>query len=368
MLLLTGATGLVGSQLLPHLLAARPERQVILLSRQPGSVTASKFDPRIRIVQGDITQPQLGLDKEVFVSLQSGLTEIVHCAAETEFGLSLGLARATNTEGTRNVLALARRCGKLEKFAHLSTLFIVGCSTGKLAEEPLRHNNGFCNTYQLSKYEAEDLIFEAMRDIPALIFRLSSLVGDSKTGQVQQFNYVHRFLRVFPRNILPMIPGDPIAPVDLIPTDWGIPALAYLFDRAFVPGRIYHICAGREGSLSVGEMLDLTLGIFELHPRARRWLPIHVPQLVSLAKYQEYVERSMHGDDALLDELLRVFGYFIPHLGMYQEFDNHYVQEALAGSGLCLPSIRDYFGKVVNYCLETNWGFSLSRDHPSDSR
>jgi hypothetical protein len=115
----------------------------------------------------------------------------------------------------------------------------------------------------------------------------------------------------------------------------------------------------------VQEMFDLTLDTFEAHPRARRWLPIHAPRLVSLPQYEEYAERSRGGGDVLLDELLRVLGYFIPHLGMFQAFDNRHVQEALAGSGLRLPPIRDYYGKVIDYCLETNWGFKLHRDRPA---
>lgn len=363
MLLLTGATGLVGSELLQHLLEARSDRQIIVLTRQRSKASTLNPGGGIKIVQGDITHPRLGLDDEDYAGLQNDLNEIIHCAAETRFGLSLEQARITNTEGTRNLLKLASGCKKLEKFAHVSTLFVVGRTTGWLAETPLRHNNGFCNTYQQSKYEAEDLIFEAMQDIPAAIFRFSSLIGDSQTGRVRQFNYVHRLLRVFPRNVLPMIPGDPAAPIDLVPTDWAIPSLAYLFDRAFAPRQIYHICAGTDASLSVREMVDLTQEIFEAHPRASRWLPIHVPRLVSLAQYEEYVERSRGGDDLLLDELLRVLDFFIPHLGMFQAFDNSHVQAALAGSGLHLPPIRDYYGKIVDYCLETNWGFKLRREH-----
>ncbi|MGA7730509.1 MAG: SDR family oxidoreductase [Chloroflexia bacterium] len=361
MLLLTGATGLVGSELLPHLLEANPDRQIIVLTRPGSDAAALDLSRRIKILHGDITQPRLALDDEHYVNLQNGLNEIIHCAAETRFGLPLEQIRATNTEGTRNLLKLAGGCRKLEKFAHVSTVFIVGRSMGHLTEMPLRHSNGFCNTYQQSKYEAEDLIFEAMQDIPIAIFRFSSLIGNSETGRVRQFNYVHRFLRVFPRNVLPMAPGDPAAPIDLIPTDWAIPALAYLFDRSFVPGRIYHICAGPDASLTVREMLDLTLEAFETNPRAGKWLPIHVPRLVSLAKYEEYVGRSVGNGDVLLDELLKVLGFFVPHLGMFQAFDNRHVQEALAGSGLLLPPIRDYYGKVIDYCLETNWGFKL---HP----
>src|SRR5207244_3741529 len=92
---------------------------------------------------------------------------------------------------------------------------------------------------------------------------------------------------------------------------------------------------------------------FDSHSIARRWLPIRVPELVPLSRYEQFVEQSRLGGDRLLIELLRVLGYFLPHLGIFQAFDNQRTMNALE---LPLPSIRTYFEKVVRYCLDTNWG------------
>jgi len=181
-LLLTGATGLIGSRLLGRLLASRPDRRIFALTRQRSKDASLGPDSRLTVLEGDLSRPGLGLDKAVLSKAQSSLTEIVHCAAETRFGLPLEEARAINTYGTRQLLDLARRCERLEKFAHLSTVYVAGRSTGVTSEVPLQHANGFCNSYQQSKYEAELLVVKAMSQIPAAIFRLSSVLGDSKTG------------------------------------------------------------------------------------------------------------------------------------------------------------------------------------------
>ena len=55
-------------------------------------------------------------------------------------------------------------------------------------------------------------------------------------------------------------------------------------------------------------------------------------------------------------ELLRILGYFLPHLGIYQAFENRMALESLAGSGLALPPIRDYYERIVDYGLDTAWG------------
>jgi nucleoside-diphosphate-sugar epimerase len=355
-LLITGATGLVGGELLKVLRVAKPNRRIAALTRRSGKIADLNLTAGVVALQGDVTHPSLGLDHATYAQLTGSITEIIHCAADTRFGLSLENARTVNTRGTENLLNLASKCRNLQKFAHISTLYVVGRSTGYFPEGFILHHNGFFNTYQQSKYEAEQLVSQAMNDFPVVIFRLSSIIGNSRTGAVRQFNYIHRLIRLFPQNVLPVAPGLPDAPIDFVASDWTIPALAYLFDSAFVPGRFYNICAGWARSLSLQEMIDLTLSIFENHPIGRKWLPIRVPRLVSLPVYEEFVEQRRRDGEKLLNELLRILGYFVPHLALVQVFDNGNVTDALMGSGLEFPPAREYYGKVVHYCLETNWG------------
>jgi nucleoside-diphosphate-sugar epimerase len=355
-LLLTGVTGLVGGELLKLLRVANPSRSIAALTRHSGTIADLNLTGGVTALQGDLTYPSLGLDDRTYTQLTGNITEIVHCAADTRFGLSLESARSVNTKGTENVLNLASRCHNLQKFAHISTLYVVGRSTGYFPERFIPHDNGFFNAYQQSKYEAEELVCRTMNDLPAAVYRLSSIIGNSRTGAVQQFNHVHRLIRLFGQNVLSVAPGLPDAPIDFAASDWAVPALAYLFDSAFVPGRFYNICAGPTRSLSLQEMIDLTLSIFENHPIGRKWLPIRVPRLVSLSVYEEFVEQRRREGDKLLNDLFRILEYFLPHLGLVQVFDNRSVTDALMRSGLKFPPAHEYYGKIVQYCLETNWG------------
>jgi nucleoside-diphosphate-sugar epimerase len=362
LLLLTGATGLVGGALLKLLPDNKP-RRFMLLTREPEKLAALYGDSTFRILKGDLTRPHLGLDPHTYAGLTRSITEIIHCAADTRFGISLDAARRVNTAGTQEVLNLASECARLEKFAYISTVYVVGRSAGYFSEDSIRHQNGFCNAYQQSKYEAEQLVSQAMDDLPAVIFRLSSIVGDSVTGAVPQFNYVHRLIRLFPQNVLPIAPGEPEAPIDLIASDWAVAALAYLFESAFIPCRFYHICAGPERSLTLREMIDLTISVFESHPLGRKWLPIRVPELVCLSRYEKFVESRGRKGDRIFNELVRVLGYFLPHLAIFQAFDNTSTIRSLESSGLRMPSIHDCYERAVRFCLDTNWGRSLQRQY-----
>lgn len=358
-LLLTGATGFVGGELLRLFLEAKPHCGIAVLGRNPQKLAVLGSHVRVFTFCGDITQPNLGLDPRAFGELAQSVTAVIHCAADTRFTLGLPEARAVNTEGTRNLLRFAKACLRLEKFAHVSTVYVAGRAEGYFPEESIRHRSGYSNAYQQSKHEAEELVIEAMDSLPLSIFRLSSILGESRTGVVRQFNYVHQLIRLFPRNALPVIPGLPDARMDLIASDWALPALAFLFDCSFVPGSFYHVSAGPNHSLTTGEIMEAMLALFECHPRARRWLPIHLPKMVPLSRYDEFVQEGRASGDALLREITRALGYFLPHLAIRQAFDNQKTLNALKLSHLQLPPITSFFEKVVRYCLDTNWGSEL---------
>lgn len=353
-LFLTGVTGLVVSELL-QALKSIPNRRVIVLARSRDRVPLDD-DLHLTVVEGDITKPELGLGPAALLQIKNEVTEIIHGAAQTRFGLPIEEARATNTHGTSNLLRVAKKCKRLEKLAHLSTLYVAGRTTGCIYEAPLRNDYGFVNTYQQSKYEAEQLMFEAMHEMPIVVYRLSTIIGDSKTGRVRQYNYFHQLLRLFARNVLPIVPGDLSWQVDLIPTDWSISALAFLFDYRFVPGEVLHLCAGANKSPRMREVKDTAQELFEKHPLIQKWLPITEPRFVSLSEYEGYVQQSLQGDDNLLIKILGLLNKFLPQMGINQRFDDQLLRARLDGSRLDIPPFNSYFSKVINYCLETDWG------------
>ena len=353
--LLTGATGLVGRGLIRCL--SQPFRQLTLLTRYPEKLEDVTAKGPVRVLRGDITLPQLGFDGETYARLTRSTSEIIHCAADTRFGISPDCASRVNVAGTQQVISFAAQCTQLQKFAYVSTVYVVGRSSGYFREELVRQENGFSNAYQQSKYQAEELVARATAIIPATIFRLSSVIGECN-GTVRQFNHVHRLIRLLPQNLLPVVPGRADAPIDLIASDWAIPALAHLFESAFVPGRVYHLCAGGKHSLTLPDILELTISVFESHPAGRKFLPIETPEFVPLARYEDYLAERSRDGDRLFQELARVLGYFLPHLAIFQAFDNSQTMLDLAPSGLEFPSTRECLKRVVNYCLDTNWGKS----------
>ena len=133
--LLTGATGFVGMELLVRYLE-RTERPVLTIVRADGEdaareridgvlenlfgYQAGRYSDRVIPIAGDMTAPRLGLDRARWEWLAGEMTMIVHCAASVSFDQSLADARAINVDGTRRMLELAGRAqqlGALERYA-----------------------------------------------------------------------------------------------------------------------------------------------------------------------------------------------------------------------------------------------------------
>jgi nucleoside-diphosphate-sugar epimerase len=354
-ILLTGATGLLGGRLLQILRPPGSYRDVVVLVRK--AEQAECFEQRgIRSMTGDLSRPHLGLTEWEHQDLAQSLTEVIHSAADVRFDISLADARAVNVYGVRQLLNLARRCPKLRRFAHVSTIYVSGYRQGAFPEAPMPRGQRFVNSYQQSKFEAEELVLDAMRDIPAAIYRLSAVIADSPRGHVSQFNYFHHLLRCLPGSLLPMVPGDPQAPVDLITNDWAAAALAYLFEYRFAPGSIRHLCAGPQNSLQLQEAIDRICRVLDSHPSRQGQGPARVPRLVSLGEYDRYVSKCQEG---VLRSIVEALGYHVRLLAIRQSHLNPLATADLAGSGIIPAEPGECLENTMRFCLDTDWGRKL---------
>lgn len=158
--LLIGFTGFIGKVWLAKVLQELPNiGKVFLLIRRQRSVTAQRrfekiadespvFDNlqeihgenfskylfgKVEIVEGDVSQPGLGLAPDVRARLQTELDLVINSSGLTDFNPDLRQALAINIDGTIHLLDFIREC-KQASLLHLSTCYVVGFRDGRIQE------------------------------------------------------------------------------------------------------------------------------------------------------------------------------------------------------------------------------------------
>jgi thioester reductase-like protein len=341
-LLLTGATGFVGMELLARVLEQTRFDVVALVRAADDRAAQARIDElletlvapgvrphrgRVRALAADLESPGLGLSPLVSERLAGSITAAVHCAASISFTLPLDEARRINVEGTREVVALASRAharGNLERFVHVSTAYVAGDRTGVVSEHDGNVGQTFRNTYEQTKLEAEQVVADS--GLPAAIVRPSVIVGDSTTGWTQAFNVIYWPLQAFARGLFPIVPGDPAASLDIVPVDTVADALLELL-RGPVLGGAFHIVAGDEAP-SNAELATMAADAFDADP----------PAFVG------------PGEDENAEKLA---GALVPYFSVRCTFDARRARDLL---GATPPPLSQYFPSLLRYAREARWG------------
>lgn len=376
-LLVTGGTGTLGRELVRRFVQDPAFSKVVVLTRvgsTAGPATPQKEggggldrtgvggDERqgahLEMVQADLrSADHIGLSARSHEALSREVTDILHCAAATRFDLSIAEARAVNVAGTESLLRFAEECRSLKQVGCFSTVYVAGRRTGRFAEEDLENDGaGFVNTYEQSKNEMEQAVRSRMADLPVAVYRLSTLVGDSRTGAVTGFNAFHYALRLLYQGLAPMVPGEPRTKVDIVPIDYVADAAHWLFRNSFAPGRTYHLCSGPERSSTFEELMEATFESFERVRPEWRKRSIEKPVVVDLPTYELFVRSVEETGNDVLKRATRAIETFAYQLAYPKIFDAARTWSALEGSGLRPPFVLEYYPKVVRYCIETEWG------------
>src|SRR4029079_6475598 len=202
-ILVTGATGTLGRELTARFVRDSGSR-VVALTRGTSGPRDATLPAGTRTVVGDVRRgPTLGLSADDVTALHASVTDIVHCAADTTFNRPLDEARATNVDGTRAVLAFATSCRQLQRVACFSTVYVAGRTTGCFGERDVGGADGFVNSYEQSQGAMEAVVRQALDELPSAIYRLSTIIGDARTGEVRGFNAIHHALRLLYQGLAP---------------------------------------------------------------------------------------------------------------------------------------------------------------------
>ena len=360
---------MIGRELVP-LLLRRTDMEICLLLHQCGASSDQAMllrelfslpadaglTGRLHLLAGDMTKHNVGLSDEDYRTVTKDATHILHAAATTKFDLPLEEARRINLGGTKHLVQLAGRCDKLEQFGFLSTAYVSGKRCGIIREDERCHDQGFVNSYEQSKYEAESVVEAGRERLPTAIYRLSTIIGDSKTGRVSHFSAPHHALRMIYWGLAAMVPGTPDYAVDLIPADYAAQTLFRLFTSHFQPGRVFHITAGANRSYSLQTLIDESYRFLSDLDKDWENRGYPKPAIVSQETFDLFSRTVEQANNPILLSGLNALKHFVYQLNYPKQFDRTNLLRCIPDYERALPDIRDYYHKVVAYCLKTRWG------------
>lgn len=363
-ILITGATGFLGAELVRVLLDGQPEARLHLLVRESRGVKAAdrvssllrrmavpEADmARVEAIPADVSLDLCGLDPGHYRSLTQRVTRVIHGAASVRFDHDIDTARRINVEGTRNILKLAgeaRSSGTLRSFTYVGTAFVAGARTGLIREDELDAGQSFRNTYEQTKFEAESLVRAHRDTLPTVIVRPSIIVGDSRTGVTSSFKTLYWPLKMYARRLWRTVPGFPDATVDVVPVDFVASAAAHLAFDAAALGRVVHLCAGPDGRTTVREIAARAAAFFGVPP------PRFVNPNLFFAVLRPVLWALVWGPKR---RVLRDGRAYRSYFSMRMTFDTGNARSLLEPAGIRPPHVMEYLDRLFAYCRETDWG------------
>jgi thioester reductase-like protein len=343
----TGFPGFIANRLLERL--ARKECDFVLLV-QPSLVsraleeidriaqlsgrTASEF----QIVKGDISEPALALSAADLDLIKQQTTRAFHLAAVYDLAVPQDVAMRVNVAGTRNVLELARSLPHLRQFHHVSTCYVAGKREGVIRETELRHDAGYRNYYEESKYLAELEVESAKKELPVTIHRPAVVCGDSRTGETGKYDgvyYLIHYLLRWPSMLSLINIGNHEVSLNLVPVDFvvdGMTALA--FDERAI---------GK--TLQLADPSPLTTN--QLFNSIARSIDGHRSKITAPASWVRFF--------LMLPPSPRITGlphHAVPYFFVKQIYDSSEAQRLLAPHGIRCPQFESYVDNIVEFARQ----------------
>jgi thioester reductase-like protein len=341
---LTGFPGFIASRLLRRL--AREGARFMLLV-QPAFVERAQAELKtiaehsgrstadFALLPGDITEPNLGMSPADLEMARSQSTILFHLAALYDLAVARDTGLRINVEGTRTVNEFARSLPGLRHYHYVSTCYVAGKRTGRILENELRHEAGFRNYYEETKYLAELEVDSLKSDLPVTIHRPAVVCGDSRSGETAKYDgiyYLIRYLLKWPAVLSAFNIGNSEVALNLVPVDFVVEAMVTL----------------ARDPLSVGKTVQLA----DPAPLTTRELFNTIARCIKGRESRLTLPASLVEFSLMLPLAPRISGLphsSVPYFFLKQNYDTTQASQLLKPHGISCPPFASYAGTIVDY-------------------
>jgi NAD(P)-dependent dehydrogenase (short-subunit alcohol dehydrogenase family) len=364
----TGATGFIGRHLVEELLKRDGTIYVLVREGSRGKVDAlvqrlGADEGRIVAVPGDLTQPSLGVDESALPA-DVRIGHFFHLAAVYDIEADELTAQRANVEGTQHAIefANARAVGR---FHHVSSIAVAGDYRGVFQEDMLDEGQRLPHHYHRTKHDSELMVRREAKS-KTLVYRPGIVVGHSETGEMDKIDgpyYLFSLIKKL-RGALPAwfpLAGPEGGKITIVPVDFvarAIDHIGHLPDDE-LPGETFHLVDPEP--MTVGAALNtftkaahapqLAMRVDENLTKA---VPAPVRAGIMALPTVKKIRNQVYRDLGIPPAAMEVRDFKCT-------FDPRDAQRALAGTGIAVPPLDSYAGRLWDY-WERNLDPDLFRD------
>ncbi len=287
------------------------------------------------ILPGDITSPNLGLSTNDLDRARAEATIVFHLAAAYDLAVERELAMRVNVEGTRNVNDFVRSLANLSHYHYVSTCYVAGKRTGVILETELKHDAGFRNYYEETKYLAESEVEVLKSSLPITIHRPSVVCGDSQTGETMKYDgiyYLIRYLLKWPSVLSAFNIGNSEVTLNLVPVNFVVQSMAVLAEDKDSLGKTLQIAD--PNPLTTEQLFDTIARAIDGHPSRLR-LPAPVVEKSLMLPLSPKITDLPHSA--------------VPYFFLKQSYDTSLSTRLLARHGVSCPPFETYVKTIVDF-------------------
>lgn len=338
-ILVTGASGVLGADLLPEIRDTYPNATLTTVTR---SNIGSFHNANTQHISHDLTSP-LSRNAALLEAI-SQADLIVHLAANVSWILPASDSVEANTTSTRRLLEYCKRHAKnLKRFIHVSTAYVQDRSLSDTTIEPADRNGDFKNNYELSKHMSEVAV-EAS-GLPFAIVRPSLVVGRSDTGYVDSFNGLYFVPRFYCSGHFSLVAGDPNATVDIVTLDKVTQSILAAMNLNNQHKLFW--AASFEDAPTVQSIMDTIEDGVNTYRQTHELTPLAPPTFVNMQQWESQIRPSiMQSSPASVRRMISYLDVFVPYFsstGQFKVSADDYVVPQGVSADQYLPKVIDFW-------------------------
>ncbi|MBI6705400.1 SDR family oxidoreductase [Pseudomonas viridiflava] len=354
-LIMTGASGALGSRFVQDWLARQPDSRIIALCRSDEAASRCLKDlppamrPRLECRIADLT------DAGSMSRLAASLPMIeqataVHLAADVAWDKTFEDMRTLNVQGAQLFCDFVQRLVRQPHFIYVSTAFTQS--------EGWEYRNG----YEQSKAVAERTLRETYgAQMPISVFSCSLVIGDTTHGAISRFHGLYPLIRFINSFSPPFLVGNRLGLFDLVPIDWVVDELIHLVNHCLGGGESREVVASAgEARLPYEQVIRIIESRVD-HAREQFGIAPLTPAPILRSRQWAFLKRALVAwrPEGISTRDFRYFERLLQIYGVYAESDR--VRPPLNVKQPA-PPVESFLPGAVDYWLTHSADARISLD------